>query len=106
MTFDALQGELYTDGDVEVMASGSGPINGVPTNITFMASKTAGVISYSLINSDTLDEIAGGTGEPGNSVLELHAQRGLSRNRSHCDVLPRTRIAWGGTRRIGQYEAR
>jgi hypothetical protein len=71
VTFDSLQGTVFDDGDVEVMAEGSGPVNGVPTNIALMADKTAGVITYSLFDSDTGIELAGGTGEPGRATLEL-----------------------------------
>ncbi len=71
VTFDSLQGEVFDDGDVVVMALGSGQVNGVPTDITLMASATAGLITYSLMNSNTLKVIAGGTGLSGDSALEL-----------------------------------
>jgi hypothetical protein len=71
VTFDALQGEVFDDGDVNVMAMGSGSVNGLPTNIVLMASETAGVITYGLFNADTMQELSGGTGEPGTSSLEL-----------------------------------
>jgi hypothetical protein len=71
VTFDALQGEVFDNGDVDVMAMGSGPVNGVLTNIMLMASETAGVITYSLFDADTMQELSGGTGETGTSSLEL-----------------------------------
>jgi hypothetical protein len=71
VTFDDLQGEVSSDGDADVMAMGSGPVNGVPTNILLMASQTAGVVTYSLFNADTMQELSGGTGEPDSSTFEL-----------------------------------
>jgi hypothetical protein len=55
------------------MITGSGPalVNGVPTQVVFTANMTAGAVTFQVLDSSSMTVLAGGTGEPGRSTLDL-----------------------------------
>jgi hypothetical protein len=65
VTYDGVQGRMSSADDEELAATGTAKVNGVLNNFAFLASKSAGAITYEILNADTGDLLAGGTGETG-----------------------------------------
>ena len=70
-TMDSFDGTLGSGSDFSASGSGPAVVNGVPTTISFTASKTLGVVNIEVTDESTGMVLGGGTGESGLANLGL-----------------------------------
>lgn len=58
-------------GDFSVEGEGTASVDGAPANVRFEASRSGADLAFELEDTDAPGSLAGGTGEPGRSALEL-----------------------------------
>jgi hypothetical protein len=70
VSFSSLQG-ILSGSDLTAMGQGMAMVNGVLTDIDFVAASTRGVITFQVRNAASKVVLAGGTGETGRAALGL-----------------------------------